>query len=491
MILGKVIATDEGPSVFGFSFVVDDKPVRREQYVTVNTEEGLLIGRVVNIIKTNRYFESIGAVKEFSARPNEFAFPTKEWEYTLAHIKCLGVHKNKTFEKVTYPPSPGSNVDNIDAELLGKFLGINKETGLNVGKVNNYDLPAKFDLTKMFQKHLAILAMSGSGKSYGTAVIIEELLQKTAEEGRVGIILMDSHGEYTSFKDDPNFNSKVQVIDASKIRLSTESVHVGIINAISNLSDPQRREMDRAIRNVRSVKRVFSIEDLVSEVRKAEMNDMVKEALLSRLTDISRMNLFSTTSVPSESELIKQGMMTVIDFTNILDLRKKQIIVSLISKKLFELRVKEAVPPYIEIIEEAHNFCPSGEAAERAISRAIIEKLAREGRKFNAGLCLISQRPVKLSPTALSQCNTQIILRITNPLDLDHIKASAEGIGKEESNSISSLDVGEALIIGEAVRCPVFFKFRERKSKEKHSLSMEDYAKKYESKTPIASGADF
>ena len=117
--------------------------------------------------------------------------------------------------------------------------------------------------------------------------------------------------------------------------------------------------------------------------------------------------------------------------------------------------------------------------------------MAREGRKFHASICLISQRPVKLSTTALSQCNTQIIMRITNPSDLSHIRESAEAISSEELEAISGLGVGEALVIGEAAKYPFFFKFRKRESIETHSKNIEDYADFYESKSSLASSDDF
>ena len=94
----------------------------------------------------------------------------------------------------------------------------------------------------------------------------------------------------------------------------------------------------------------------------------------------------------------------------------------------------------------------------------MIETIAREGRKFGASLCLISQRPVNLSTTALSQCNTHIILRVTNPNDLDHIQMSSEGIDARVAKSITGLKVGEAIIVGEAVNYPVFVNIRDRKS---------------------------
>jgi hypothetical protein len=69
-----------------------------------------------------------------------------------------------------------------------------------------------------------------------------------------------------------------------------------------------------------------------------------------------------------------------------------------------------------------------------------------------------------LSTTALSQCNTHIILRVTNPNDLDHIQMSSEGIDSRVAKNIAGLKVGEAIIVGEAVNYPVFISVRERNS---------------------------
>ena len=117
------------------------------------------------------------------------------------------------------------------------------------------------------------------------------------------------------------------------------------------------------------------------------------------------------------------------------------------------------------------------------MAKPIIETIAREGRKFGASLCLISQRPKRLSTTTLAQCNTNLILRITNPYDLKHLAESSEGIDSASERMITSLQVGEALIVGEAVRFPVFFKVRERKSAEsKHEVSLEKAGLDFEEK---------
>ena len=99
---------------------------------------------------------------------------------------------------------------------------------------------------------------------------------------------------------------------------------------------------------------------------------------------------------------------------------------------------------------------------ENAASKQIIHTNAREGRKFHALLCLISQRPVKLSTTVLSQCSNQAIFRCTNPYDLEHIGRSSEGIDRSSLDTITTLEVGEALFVGETVSVPTFVKIRKK-----------------------------
>ena len=139
-------------------------------------------------------------------------------------------------------------------------------------------------------------------------------------------------------------------------------------------------------------------------------------------------------------------------------------IVDYICNRLFKLRRLDKIPPFLLIVEEAHQFCPEA-AHSKAISKPIIEIIAREGRKFMSCLCLISQRPKKLSTTALSQCNSKMVLNIKNPYDLKHLMDSSEAISKEYITMISSLGVGEMLVMGNAVNYPVFVDIRRRNHK--------------------------
>ena len=147
------------------------------------------------------------------------------------------------------------------------------------------------------------------------------------------------------------------------------------------------------------------------------------------------------------------------------------MIVEYLASRLFYMRKKNKVPPFLMIVEEAHQFCPE---QSKSISKSIIETIAREGRKFMACLNLVSQRPKKLSTTALSQCNSKLILKISNPYDLKHLMESDEALTKSYGEMISSLAVGELLIVGNAVNYPVFIEVRQRMEDAPTSPSLLD-----------------
>ena len=260
------------------------------------------------------------------------------------------------------------------------------------------------------------------------------------------------------------------------------------------MSATQQRALDGVISMHKDSGEKYDMNKLIDSVRSDEnIKSNVKEPLIGWLSQMRNMGLFSTADYPNIKSKIKSGNAFIINLKGEINNKKKQIIVDHISNRLFFLRRKGMVPPYLQIIEEAHNFCPGEQKAEEAIARTIIRTLAREGRKFNANICLISQRPVQLDTTTLSQCNTQIIMKITNPFDLDQIKKSSEAISGQTMKMISGLRVGEAYIIGAAVNHPVLVNIRERKASPGKELSLEEEARQYEEEKvdKLAKGEEF
>jgi DNA helicase HerA-like ATPase len=475
--LGSIVSLDGSPSTNEFFFVIHkDSSALKGQYVQVGDKE-LVFGYISEIVRANRYYEQAESVAEYEKFGSMDSFPTDSWEHVLAQVRILGNCKGERFERSFSPPSPGADVYNADPDILRKFLGF-ENSGIHLGEIQHHEVPANINMTRLLQKHLAILAMSGSGKSHLAAVMLEELLDRKKEEGRIAVVVVDIHGEYVGFAQDDVYGSKTTVVDGAQIAVPLRKIPPESIEEwLPHLSGPQRELLRHSIHHLRAQNKSqeggvntqfdgYSMKELFETIDEAEISkEETKKTLKRSLSELKRYKFLSRKKeIPKLSPAIKPGHMLVLDFSSIDSLRKKQILVALISRRLFRLRKKGKIPPFLLLIEEAHNFAREKAEAQNAISRSVIETIAREGRKFGASLCLISQRPVNLSTTALSQCNSHIILRVTNPNDLDHIQMSSEGIDSRVAKSITSLKVGEAILVGEAVNYPVFVSIRQRKS---------------------------
>ena len=393
---GTVISTFEGPCTRKFSFVIKkDTVVKRGQFVEVSVEGGKLIGRVADVFKTNRYFMRPESVEKYeSSKPMEEIFPVSNWEYLVADVVPLGVYgKEEMFEEVSFPPSPGTKVYEPDHTILSKFLGLD-EKGLEVGELPYHDLKTSLNLTRLLQKHLAILAISGAGKSYLVSVVLEELLSRKKEEGQLATVIVDTHGEYVSFAEDPKYTDKISIFPGQDIRIGLPNLTSHqIAEFLPNLSPVQVRELARLLRIMKSGKKHFVVDDLIKSIEEDEKTkSATKDVLISNLHNLRETGLFGASDYPTAKDIAQQGRVSIVDLSSFISSRKKQMVVAHLSRKLFNNRRNSKIPPFLLILEEAHQFVPETARAENAISRGIIQTIAREGRKFHASLCLISQR---------------------------------------------------------------------------------------------------
>jgi len=311
--------------------------------------------------------------------------------------------------------------------------------------------------------------------------LIEEILDRKL--GKPAIIVVDPHGEYFGFSEDEEYITKTKVFDKENLKIATQSLSVRQIHEFQPfITSVEMRELNKIIKNLKEQKEVYDLEELISAVENSEMKPVTKAPLISWLRDLNSTGLFSNLDSPDMGELANQGQLSIIDLSDFIRLRDRQIIVAYIARKLFEKRRANKIPPFVLIVEEAHQFAPEKAEKHNAISKSIIEIIAREGRKFNASLVLVSQRPIQLSTTALSQCNTSILLRIVNPYDIKHIAESCEAITSDIINMLPGLKVGEAIITGAAINYPIIVDVRERKSKEspRIGVKLEDALIKYD-----------
>jgi len=175
--------------------------------------------------------------------------------------------------------------------------------------------------------------------------------------------------------------------------------------------------------------------------------------------------VWGSQNIPIE-DLIKPKNMSIIDLAG-LQSNVSHYIVQKTLEEMWRLAVTGGLQyPIFIVLEEAHNFAPGAQAMIRSSSSEIIEKIAAEGRKFGIFLLVVTQRPNKISSNVLSQCNSQIIMRLTNPEDMSAVRRSSEGLSEDLFNDLPGLNKGEAVVVGELTKIPTMIKISGRVSRE-------------------------
>jgi DNA helicase HerA-like ATPase len=160
----------------------------------------------------------------------------------------------------------------------------------------------------------------------------------------------------------------------------------------------------------------------------------------------------SACSLFSSRARAKSGR-TIVDLQGLSN-EARQVIVALLSSQVLAAASSKThrIRPCFVVYEKGHNFAPAG---GNSISRAVIKRIAAEGRKFGVGIAIISQRPSKLDPDVTSQCNTLVTMRIKNPDDQRFIIKSTEQLSQADVDELPALSTGEALISGRSIPAPL------------------------------------
>ncbi len=385
---------------------------------------------------------------------------------TTATANIIGYRDKGLTRAPRHVIDPDSIIYKADQELISDTLGLNEE-GLRVGNLEtNPDIDIMVDPDD-FYKHFAVLAQTGAGKSYTVGVLIEEML-----ENDFPVLVLDPHGEYSSLKKEnpesdeartyevkefsPNtdINREALPLKFSSVNLDKKELTTLIPDSLTN---SQMGVLYNALKHLKDKDDDYNILDIQDAV--SQEDSTAKWNLLNYLEQLEESGLFSENPIDLK-DLIEPGRATIINLKAV-EPEPTEMTAYMLAKKLFDLRKKNRIPPFIMVIEEAHNFVPE-KGFGQAVSNPIMRKIASEGRKFGLGIGVISQRPARIDKNVLSQANTQFILRVTNPNDLKAISKSFEGITSEVEDMIKSLPPGVAFLLGNDY--PVMTDVRTRKS---------------------------
>ncbi|MEJ2278282.1 MAG: DUF87 domain-containing protein [Candidatus Lokiarchaeota archaeon] len=191
----------------------------------------------------------------------------------------------------------------VNKKILGKFLGLDEQEGLYLGKMKVENKDCYINMDRLLNKHFGILSISGGGKSYLTSILIEEILMREIESGCPSIILIDVHGEYSYLKEVEAFKDKINIQDTTYFQISIPKLSPYTFRKYQEkISYVQIRELSKYIKKLKNTDEMnyFSIEDIISIIEKDETgNKSTKQALIGWLLEMKKLNLFGPQENPN------------------------------------------------------------------------------------------------------------------------------------------------------------------------------------------------
>ena len=398
---------------------------------------------------------------------------------------------------------------------LETFMGLLAKAGdtEHALAVGHYTLDptatAYLDGDRFFQRHAALLGSTGSGKSWTVATILE----RAARLPSANLIVLDLHGEYgqlsyarqlrvpgpddldspgsgllflpywlmnaeelvAMFVDRGEFTAhnqtmilqreveqekrafldrqaKTDILTALTVDSPVPFVLDNVIATINNLNT----EMVQGARGLKQGDFNGQFGRLLARVER-KLNDKRYGFLFQAPPPLHTYDAFHVIARQLLDFTDDKAKIKVIDFSEV-PTAALPIMLGIVARLVYYLQFwmpKEKRHPVALVCDEAHIYLPrdgGNPNEERAI--ACFEKVAKEGRKYGVSLVVVSQRPSDVNTTILSQCNNVVALRLTNAADQSVVNRLMPESLTALLDMLPILDVGEALVVGDAVLLP-------------------------------------
>lgn len=429
----------------------------------------------------------------------------------MAHLTPLGeISPAGEFSRgVSHFPTHGAELYMVSNEDLKRIFSRHSDVDYKVGSLTAFDdVDVYLDASAFFGRHAAILGQSGSGKSWTVTSLIQSALVTMP---KAHIIILDMHGEYCDKTVDgivtrsPFDADKVRSFGAQELEFphwlltfselcellvdpgdENASVQISFLRTVMiRLKKEANDHLDFGHITVDSPI-YYSMDMLIESIKKANCatSDFgkTKSPLFGRFDQILvRVNSLlndtrydflmkprirnSTESLPGMlKDLVGMGepqaSVTVLDLSTV-PFDVVPMVTAQIGRLVYEFNFWNPLCrefPIFLICEEAHEYIPREDVPRYREARRSMERIAKNGRKYGVGLCIVSQRPHDVSETVLSQCSSFICLRISNPDDQEYVRAMVPDAARGTFAALTSLSKGEAVALGEAVPMPVRFR---------------------------------
>ena len=473
------------------------------------TGEGKVIdvivwGRIMEIISTNDFLpnEASKELSEGNINIQDTILPLTKND-AVCSVKNLGYTKNIFGKKLSliplnYPVAPGGAVKYPASKDLESLLNadMNGKNPIFIGNlVARKDVDVHVSADNMVSRHVLVIGMTGSGKSVWVRRAVRELMQK-----QYPILIIDPHGDNLGIvqkakKLFPDHKIKLFYPKISAPKNNKEVIFTLIEKLGNKLTEPQYEFLNWLLTNIEyesGTSLIHYIATLVQRSNAAAENRRNKTGkglngasntgattmgVVSRslrkvqrkLQEMEQSNISNRNKFPhlkfeelpdpySQPEKIIQKSQVSILYLKGYESLPSSTIVSILLDTLFNHRSVggKIIPPFFTVLEEAQNFIPSrSEGQEGYPSVSTIKKIATEGRKFGAGLMLVSQRPYRLDETVCAQMNSYIILRLKNERDQRFVKNTMENWDNEEAKQLPNFANGQGIVSGQITNIPL------------------------------------
>ena len=448
---------------------ISDKMPKVGEYVTIEYDGKKVLGMIENLIRGNdalnvdiNDFKAIQKISKIGVEDN----------YIRGKVKILG-DVNDNLKLPRTPVLPGTEIQLADKDVLEEIFKVKNPIKLGT-LVNQSDVDVNVEANPILSRHLAILAMTGAGKSNTVSVLIDQLLGYS-----VPIFVFDMHGEYVGAEFPngdvnvikPQLNPKYMSFNEIKKLVSiTGNAFIQERYFREAFNDASKKISEGTEETVNFLDLMYNF--LNVKYTDAEGNiDKSAADVMNKITDakIKYSSLFYQ-NAPNVISKIEYGKVNVLDLSQT-DEYVASVLVSHVLRNSLQ-RSKDAAHTgnkedlmknsVFFILEEAHILAPKKRDSD---SKRWIQRVAREGRKFGLGLCLVSQSPKTVDHDALSQMNNMIILRLVEPEDQRHVQSASESLSQDLVNQLPSLNVGEAIVLGLMSKVPTLVKIDEFKGR--------------------------
>ena len=420
----------------------------------------------------------------------------------------------RTLESVPEITAQCYIMNNEDLSNFMSVLSVNSEGKDNSLKIGNYtlnkDATAYLDGNRLFQKHAVIVGSTGSGKSCTVATLIEEIAKLQSSNA----VVFDIHGEYEPIigenikhfkiagpsdgvsdgfiylpywlltyeemismmidRSDNNAPNQAMIFSRTVYKCKKDYlISVGKSDIVDDITidSPTPYDIKTLLDELNAINSEVVPGAKAGSTKKGDFNGTLSrfiQRLENKVSD-KRLNfLFSSDEsllnydymVELCSKLMlpasSNGGVKIIDFSEVPS-DVLPLVVSLVARLIFSVQqwTDREINPIAIFCDEAHLYIPQNtKQGIEAQSLNSFERIAKEGRKYGIGLVVITQRPSEVDRTVLSQSSNFIAMRLTNADDQNVIKKLLPDSLGNFGELLPILDVGEALIVGDASLLP-------------------------------------